>query len=110
MKTKITVLVLLLALLGGAQLVHGSSEALRIATGPLHWTQASACEDPVHGGGFLQYYLTNGCGRQVFLNGNLSTKMVGSTIWAEGRLVDTGACLILYVRSFSLCPAPSLTD
>ncbi len=106
MKTKVAVLVLLLVLLGSAQLVHGSSEAASIATGPLHWTPASVCEDPVHGGGFLQYYLTDGCGHQVFLNGNLSTKMVGSTIWAEGRLVDTGVCRILYLRSLSLCPAP----
>ncbi len=106
MKTKVAVLVALLVLLGSAQLVQGSSEIQSIVTGPLHWTRFSVCEHPLHPGLFLHYYVTDGCWHEAYLYGRLTQDMVGSTIWAQGTLLENGGCKILDISTFSLCRAP----
>jgi len=103
MKAKVAVLVILLLLVGSSPVAHSSPEVRAIAIGKLTWTRASVCELPNHPGGFLQYYLTDGCQRTLFLYGNLKREMVGSTIWAEGTMVENGGCKILMISSFSLC-------
>ncbi len=78
--------------------------------GRLNWTRNSVCEHPLHPGLFLQYYLTDGCGRELFLYGSLTKGMVGSTIWAEGAFVQNGSCKILDITSLSVCVPPGGTQ
>jgi hypothetical protein len=106
MKAKVA-LVVVLVLLGSGQVAHGSAESQAIATGQIHWTRCSVCEHPLHPGVFLQYYLTDGCGRELFLYGSLTRGMVGSTIWAKGTLLQNGGCEILDITGFSVCQGPS---
>ena len=68
-----------------------------IAYGTLHWTRSSICQHPIHGG-FLQYYMTDGCGRELFLSGDFQQFMVGHTIWAEGGLLHHNRCSICKPR------------
>ena len=103
MKASVAVLAVLLLLVGSIPVAQGSAETQAIAIGKLTWTRASVCELPNYPGGFLQYYLTDGCQRTLFLYGNLKREMVGSTIWAEGTMVENGGCKILVISSFSLC-------
>ena len=81
-------------------------EVVGIAVGEVHWTRASVCEHPWYPGMFLQYYLTDGCGRELFLHGDMSTDMVGLDAWAEGIMLKNGGCSILEVRSLELCAPP----
>lgn len=110
MRARVAVLVVLLVLLGGTQIVHGSPDSQAIAVGRLNWTRNSVCEHPLHPGLFLQYYLTDGCGRELFLYGSLTKGMVGSTIWAEGAFVQNGSCKILDITSLSVCVPPGGTQ
>ena len=103
MKTKVAVLVILVVLLSGVQIVHGSPDSQAVAFGRLNWTRNSVCEHPLHPGVFLQYYLTDGCQHERFLYGSLTRGMVGSTIWAEGTLLQNGSCKILDITSYSMC-------
>ena len=108
MKAKVAVLAVLLLLVGSIPVAHSSPEARAIAIGKLTWTRASVCEPPNYPGMFLQYYLTDGCHRTLFLYGKLRREMVGSTIWAEGTIVENAGCRILVITTFSLCSTPSL--
>ena len=110
MRARVTVLVAVLLLVGSLQVVHGSADSQAIAVGRINWTRNSVCEHPLHNGVFLQYYLTDGCYHELFLHGNLTQRMVGSTIWAEGTLVENGGCKILDISSYDLCPVPSSWD
>ncbi len=103
MKAKAAVLVALLFLVGSIPVAQSSSGPQSIAIGKLSWTRSSVCELPQYPGMFLQYYLTDGCNRTLFLYGNLRREMTGSTIWAEGTMVENGGCKILVINSFSLC-------
>jgi len=77
-----------------------------VAFGVLHWTRASVCEHPINGG-YLQYYLTDGCGRGVFLSGDFHQIMVGHSIWADGTLLHNNGCQIVDVKEFDVCDNPS---
>ena len=106
----ILALVMICALLGSAGPLHGSAVSQVIAVGQLRWTRISVCEHPLFPGLFLHYYLADGCQNQLFLYGSLTQGMIGSTIWAEGTLLQNGACKILDITSFSLCQGPSPSD
>jgi hypothetical protein len=110
MKGKRVVLVALLVLLASAQVAHGSGDSQALAVGKISWTRFSVCEHPLHPGLFLQYYLTDGCQRELFLHGTLPQGMMGSTIWAEGTLLENGGCKILDITTYNLCQAPSPVD
>jgi hypothetical protein len=107
MRARIAVLVVALLLVGSLQVVHGAGESQALATGRIHWTRNSVCEHPLHLGLFLQYYLTDGCGNELFLYGRLSQSMVGSTVWAEGTLLQNGGCTILDIANLHVCQSPS---
>ena len=72
-----------------------------VVVGELHWTRISTCE---HEGTFLQYYITDGCCREMFFYGDLPEKAEGRTIWANGRMLTNGGCTILDISDFELCP------
>ena len=110
MKAKVALLVALLVVLGAAQVAQGATDAQGIVVGKINWTRNSVCEHPLHPGLFLQYYVTDGCQRELFLYGSLTRGMVGSTIWAEGTLLQNGSCKILDITSFSLCVPPGGTQ
>lgn len=110
MKARVLLTVALLVLLGSAQVAHGSVESQAVAVGKISWTRNSVCEHPLHPGLFLQYYLTDGCQRELFLYGELTRDMVGRTLWAEGTLLHSGWCTILDITSFSVCLPPSPSD
>jgi len=107
MKAKVALLVVMLFLVGSMPVASSSPETRAIAVGKLTWTRASTCEPPNYPGMFLQYYLTDGCQRTLFLFGNLRRDMVGSTIWAEGTIVENAGCRILVITTFSLCSGPT---
>ena len=90
MKAKVALLVVMLFLVGSMPVASSSQETRAIAIGKLTWTRASTCEPPDYPGMFLQYYLTDGCQRTLFLFGNLRRDMVGSTIWADFSAVPVG--------------------
>jgi hypothetical protein len=77
-----------------------------VAFGVLHWTPASVCEHPINGG-YLQYYLTDGCGRELFLSGDLQQIMVGHSVWAEGTLLHNNVCQIVDVKELDVCEKTS---
>jgi hypothetical protein len=81
-----------------------------IATGELHKAWASVCEHPWYPGLFLVYHLTNGCGDELFLNGDFTPDQVGYDVWAEGILLTTGSCPILEVSEYSVCQPPEPGD
>ncbi len=107
MKTKVLVLLAVLLVAGipaaAASAIDGGQS---FATGTVRFTRASVCEDPNHPGIFLQYYITDSCGRELFFYGKLSTTAVGRTIWARGTYVDSGWCKVLELTSYSLCLPP----
>lgn len=81
-----------------------------IVSGELHKAFASVCEHPRYPGLFLVYHIADGCGRELFLHGDFSPEQVGSTIWAEGQLLDNFGCQILDVSQYSLCPPSAPPD
>ncbi|HNS50648.1 MAG TPA: hypothetical protein PKO09_05645 [Anaerolineae bacterium] len=101
----------ILFLAGSIQVAHSSAPVpLGFVTGRLYWTRFSVCEHPYHPGLFLQYYVADTCGREIFLHGSLQRTMVGSTIWAEGMVRANGSCQILDIGSYSLCVPAGDTD
>jgi hypothetical protein len=108
MKARVVAVAVLVLLLASSSLALAGSqpEGQAIATGQVHFTRYSVCEHPSLPGVFLQYYLTDGCGHELFLYARLSSQAVGSTIWAQGGLVQNGSCQILNVNSFALCQPP----
>jgi hypothetical protein len=104
MKTRVTIL-LAVAVVACLVAAAPTSPSQAMAFGELHWTPASVCEHP-YTGVFLQYYLTDGCGHELFLNGDLSTNMVGSSIWAEGEYLQNMGCYILDVEEMDVCGLP----
>ena len=77
-----------------------------IVFGEVHWTRFSVCEHPWYPGMFLNYYLSDGCGRELFLHGEMSTDMVGLDARAEGIYLQNGWCSVLEVKSLDLCAPP----
>ncbi len=107
MKTKMLVLLAVLLVAGVPAAAAGSIDAAKsIATGTVRFTRASVCEDPNHPGVFLQYYITDGCGRELFFYGDLTRAAVGRCIWAEGVYVQGGWCKVLELTRYSLCVPP----
>jgi hypothetical protein len=105
MKTRVTIL-LALAVVGCLVAAAPASPSQATAFEELHWTRASVCEHPNYMGRFLQYYLTDGCGHELFLHGDLSLNMVGSTVWAEGEYLQNMGCHILDVDEMDVCDPP----
>ena len=110
MRTKVVVLLVVLLLAGNMGTALGAPQVQGIAVGKISWTRISVCEHPLYPGVFLQYYVTDGCGHELFLYGSLDRTMVGSTIWAEGVLLENGSCKILEIGSLSVCPVPGIWD
>jgi hypothetical protein len=108
MKSKVLVLLVVLLIVGVPAASAGSVQGGQaIATGQVRYTRFSVCEHPNHPGVFLQYYLTDGCNHELFLYGSLGPGAVGSSIWAEGSLVENGSCKVLDVTTYTLCKASS---
>jgi hypothetical protein len=110
MKAKVLVVLVVLLLIGVPTAASAPVQSSAIAIGQIRYTRFSVCEHPLHAGVFLQYYLTDGCNKELFLYGDLNRGMVGGTIWAEGALLQNGGCTILDITGYSVCQPASDTD
>ena len=106
MKNKWLIGILLVAALLLLVAAKPAPEAVGLAFGELHWTRISVCEHPWYPGVFLQYYLADDCGHEVFLHGKLSQSMVGLDVWTSGIVLQNGSCTILEVSGLQVCVPP----
>lgn len=113
MRKRILGLVLGGIVLIGAAGFRAPADGGGVVAGELLWTQASTCEWPP--GTFLNYYV-QGCRLedQVFLAGSqlpADGAAAGERVWATGRLLRNGSCLILDVAECQTCtptPGPAI--
>lgn len=102
MKTRIVLVVLLLALVSSNMLANADGPNMQVM-GTVQYTAKTLCWHPDPFRGPMHYFVGDECGHRVYLSGPVQPDWVGQFIWADGYASFPGLCPIFEIYTYTLC-------